>query len=305
MKLTLFITLLYSCHLLADRADCIAISLIEQTTVAHDPKLQTLVKDLGGAQRDQADHIVLSYAKETNLDTLTHFFAFSLCTAQATSCQATAEYTDLNTCLTDFTKKPHKPFSFFVDQLRHLLQKDPKLQELTKDLTQALALKDTPRVTLRIITYLHESQIPAALVPSFFALALCAANHQIQQDPVGTEVPTAPQSSKKIEQAPPAQSSTPDYADPIVFMSDFLDITKKPHEPLTYWVKQMWHLFKNDPKLKPFIQDIAKLVPQKDANRIALLFLQYQGAFSPALRNFIKSRDLNFVKKALIKRVQQ
>ena len=164
------------------------------------------------------------------------------------------------------------------------------MQELAKDLTQALALKDAPRITFRIITHLHESQIHAALVPPFFALVLCAANHHAQADPVCTEGAIVQQSSKKIEQEAPVQSSTPNYTDPIAFMADFLDITKKPHEPITYWVKQMWHLFKNDPKLKPFILDIAKLVPQKDANRIALLFLQYQGVFSPALRNFIKSK---------------
>ena len=59
-------------------------------------------------------------------------------------------------------------------------------------------------------------------------------------------------------------SSKQDYTDPIKFMSDFLDVTQKPHEPLTYWVKQIFSLFNHEPKLKPFIKELALQVRHTD-----------------------------------------
>ncbi len=94
-----------------------------------------------------------------------------------------------------------------------------------------------------------------------------------------------------------------DYPDAIAFMDAFLNPNEKPGVPLKYWVTQMFFLFNHDPKLKPFIQDIAKTVRYRDANRILSLFLTYQGLFPANLRQFIIKRGLGNVKESLTRRV--
>ncbi len=110
--------------------------------------------------------------------------------------------------------------------------------------------------------------------------------------------------SANTQETPSHQpSSKQDYTDPITFMSDFLDITQKPHEPLTYWVKQVFFLFNHEPKLKPFIKELALQVRHRDANSILRIFLTYQGLFPAPLRQFIIGKGLANVKDSLTRRV--
>ena len=103
------------------------------------------------------------------------------------------------------------------------------------------------------------------------------------------------------------QKVTLDYKDPIHFMTDFLDASKKPEKPLKYWAMQLLLLLKGNDKLKNFCQDIGKIAKNPDANaetratKINNIFIDayLQNLFSEGLSKFILNKGLKNVKDAV------
>ncbi len=104
-----------------------------------------------------------------------------------------------------------------------------------------------------------------------------------------------------------------DYSDPIAFMSDFLDTSKKPEKPLKYWALQLVLLLKNDPRLIDFCHKIKNITTDRNANldertrsiNNAFIEAYSRQLFSPELSNFIFSKTLPKVKDAIRKRAER
>lgn len=100
---------------------------------------------------------------------------------------------------------------------------------------------------------------------------------------------------------------TLDYQDPLSFMQDFIDLSKKPNAKITYWAEQLAELLKRDLKLKAFGQKVLEKA-EKEKNpvlrtqAIKQLFLDYQNKFSVSLRNYILANFAK-VRTALEKRI--
>jgi hypothetical protein len=259
------------------------------STLSAQREMQNLPADL----RDQSDQNVTCTLTASDLNPIAYNLAAALVAAQGIPCRTPAAYTQLSKCLTDYASQSEVPLSYFADQLRYLLQTDPQLTALIKDLKECL--NDSLRIIARLLTYLRESQMTASSLASFSALAIAAA--ELKKD-----VPSHPvQPLVKVKTEPKATAL--DYTDPLVFIKEFLDITKNPDKPLDYWVDQIHGLFK-DPKFRNFNADISTAAAKRDANQIGLLFMKYQQNFSPALRTLIMN-NLGAVRKALTYRVRR
>lgn len=108
----------------------------------------------------------------------------------------------------------------------------------------------------------------------------------------------SPDSKPKIKQ---------DYSDPIHFMTDFLDMSKKPEKSLKYWVLQLLLLLKNNDKLADFRHEIRKIALAKDLDiderhlRITRAFTNayLEQKFPPELAKFVRDKGLKYVSKVL------
>lgn len=105
----------------------------------------------------------------------------------------------------------------------------------------------------------------------------------------------------------PAPKLVLDYKDPIHFMSDFLDVTKKPEKSLKYWAAQLIMLLKSNTRLAGFCNKIKTIALSKDMNleqrtkniNNAFLDAYMQQLFSDELSKFIFSKGLPKVKDAI------
>lgn len=75
-----------------------------------------------------------------------------------------------------------------------------------------------------------------------------------------SESETAPECSPK----PAPKLVVLDYKDPIHFMSDFLDVNKKPEKTLRYWTAQLLMLLKGNARLTNFCVEIKDIALSKD-----------------------------------------
>lgn len=126
------------------------------------------------------------------------------------------------------------------------------------------------------------------------------------------QTPEIPADTENVSQEDcPTQATksavTLDYHDPLSFMQDFIDLSKKPNAKITYWAEQLAELLKRDLKLKAFGQKVLEKA-EKEKNpvlrtqAIKQLFLDYQNKFSATLRNYIIANFAK-VRTALDKRI--
>ncbi|MBA3751344.1 hypothetical protein H0X06_00890 [Candidatus Dependentiae bacterium] len=122
-------------------------------------------------------------------------------------------------------------------------------------------------------------------VPSAFTHTMTQANPD-KVDEVAPTKPTPPTDPRRVQ----------DYTSPIELMEDFLDVTRKPNQPLQYWANQFILIFHKEAKLREFCKELAKAVPYKNANRISQLFLFYKKNFSPELTAHLQTKGLPFIR---------
>ncbi len=90
-----------------------------------------------------------------------------------------------------------------------------------------------------------------------------------------------------------------EYKTPEAFLDDFMDLSKKPDQPIKYWAAQLIIFFQSDPQLKPFCFDLAKIVRYKNPRRIGYVFLAHQHLFSQELQQITRGRDYKKIWTAL------
>ena len=96
-----------------------------------------------------------------------------------------------------------------------------------------------------------------------------------------------------------------DYKTPRAFLDDFVDLSKKSHEPLRYWATQFLLICQQKPELKEFSYELAKIVKYKNPTRIGCLMLMYQDSFGKEMENLIFALGVKRVYHALEERCKE
>lgn len=104
-----------------------------------------------------------------------------------------------------------------------------------------------------------------------------------------------------------------EYSDPILFMSDFLNVKVKPEKPLKYWALQLVLLMRKIPKLHNFCKKIKNIALNKELNveqrtkSISGAFIEAytMQLFSEELSKFIFAKGLTNVRDAIRERAKK
>jgi hypothetical protein len=81
-----------------------------------------------------------------------------------------------------------------------------------------------------------------------------------------------------------------DYKTAPALFEDFIDLSKKPDEPIKYWAAQFIMVLSPNETLKPFFIELAQVIQHKNARRIACLFALHQHSFPADLQEMVLSR---------------
>jgi len=104
-------------------------------------------------------------------------------------------------------------------------------------------------------------------------------------------------STPKPEVTPPPVGNEPlDYESTFALMKDFLNLSVKPHERMTYWVKQFMGLIKQKghdrvQALTPFLREFNTALRSRQATLVGLAFKNHKEQFGePELTEYIKKQ---------------
>lgn len=97
----------------------------------------------------------------------------------------------------------------------------------------------------------------------------------------------------------------PEYADQMSLMKDFVDTSKHPEKPITWWAERLAQLVANEPNLQDFRRQImptAKIADvQTRTKKIKELFIANQQKFKENLKKYLLANLMKF-KTAVEKR---
>ncbi len=135
-------------------------------------------------------------------------------------------------------------------------------------------------------------------------ISATSTNTDLESESLPTQLPTGTKQGPKLVQ---------DYETPIQFMSDFLDVTRKPDMPLKYWALQLVLLLRSNARLKPFCNKLKNVALDKQLdldqrvrninNAFVEAFLAQ--LFPEDLSKFIFDRGLPTVKASIKKRAEK